>query len=91
MTTKSFLYHRHRFPPEVISYCVWLYNSFSLSYPRCREDDAKLEESASHMRQSVTGVESERQTFANEIRRRRPTPGRKWHLDEMRVEIKSEV
>ena len=43
------------------------------------------------MRQSVTGVESERQTFANEIRRRRPTPGRKWHLDEMRVEIKSEV
>ena len=38
------------------------------------------------MRQSVTGVESERQTFANEIRRRRPKPGRKWHLDEVRVE-----
>lgn len=31
------------------------------------------------------------QTFANEIRRRRPTPGRKWHLDEVRVEIKGEV
>lgn len=31
------------------------------------------------------------QTFANEIRRRRPTPGSKWHLDEMRVEIKGEV
>ena len=29
--------------------------------------------------------------MANEIRRRRPQPSRKWHLDEMRVEIKAEV
>jgi putative transposase len=25
-------YHRHRFPIEVISQCVWLYFRFSLSY-----------------------------------------------------------
>ena len=25
------LYHRHRFPPEVISYAVWLYFRFPLS------------------------------------------------------------
>lgn len=31
------------------------------------------------------------QTFANQIRRRRPRTGKKWHLDEMRVEIKGEV
>lgn len=31
------------------------------------------------------------QTFANEIRRRRLSLGKKWHLDEMRVEIKGEV
>ena len=31
------------------------------------------------------------QTFANQIRRRRPKPKRKWHLDEMRVQIKGEV
>lgn len=31
------------------------------------------------------------QAFANQIRRRRPKPGQRWHLDEMRVEIKGEV
>ena len=25
-------YHRHRFPSEIISHCVWLYYRFSLSY-----------------------------------------------------------
>ncbi len=31
------------------------------------------------------------QTFANQIRRRRPKTGHRWHLDEIRVEIKGEV
>lgn len=31
------------------------------------------------------------QTFANQIRRCRSKPGRKWHLDQMRVVIKGEV
>jgi len=26
------LYHRHRFAPEIISHCVWLYFRFSLSF-----------------------------------------------------------
>ncbi|MFK7889269.1 MAG: IS6 family transposase, partial [Granulosicoccus sp.] len=25
-------YKRHRFPPEIISYAVWLYHRFSLSF-----------------------------------------------------------
>ena len=25
-------YHGYRFPPEIISYCVWLYFRFSVSY-----------------------------------------------------------
>jgi transposase-like protein len=25
-------YHRHRFPPEIISHCVWLYYRFALSF-----------------------------------------------------------
>jgi putative transposase len=29
---KDPLYRRHRFPPEVISHCVWLYYRFALSY-----------------------------------------------------------
>jgi len=28
----SISYKRHRFPTEIISYCVWLYYSFPLSF-----------------------------------------------------------
>jgi putative transposase len=30
-TTRDRLYRRHRFPPEIISYAVWLYFRFPLS------------------------------------------------------------
>src|SRR6266436_3726810 len=32
MNPSNSLYHRHRFPPEIISHCVWLYFRFSLSF-----------------------------------------------------------
>lgn len=32
MRTSAALYRRHRFPPEIISHCVWLYFRFTLSY-----------------------------------------------------------
>ena len=28
-------YKRHRFPPDIISYAVWLYYRFNLSHRRC--------------------------------------------------------
>ena len=31
------------------------------------------------------------QTFANELRRRRPQPGDKWHLDEVLIKINGKV
>ena len=31
------------------------------------------------------------QMFANDLRRRRPRPGDKWHLDEVRLRIKGEI
>jgi len=90
MTAKSSLYHRHRFPPEIISYCIWLYNTFSLSY-------RDIEKMMLYRGICVT-YEAIRywcrkfsQAFANQIRRRRPKPRKKWHLDEVRVEIKGEV
>lgn len=90
MTTKLPLYHRHRFPPEIISYCIWLYNTFSLSY-------RDIEKMMLYRGVCVT-YEAIRywcrkfsQTFANQIRRRRPQTGHKWHLDEMRVLIKGKV
>ena len=32
MSTSTSLYHRHRFPAEIISHCVWLYFRFALSF-----------------------------------------------------------
>ena len=32
MRTSVSTYHRHRFPAEIISHCVWLYFRFALSF-----------------------------------------------------------
>jgi len=32
MSTSASLYHRHRFPTEIIGHCVWLYFRFALSF-----------------------------------------------------------
>jgi len=32
MRTSVSRYHRHRFPAEIISHCVWLYFRFALSF-----------------------------------------------------------
>ena len=37
MNTPTPLYHRHRFPPEIISHCVWLYYRFRLSFRAVEE------------------------------------------------------
>jgi len=79
-------YKRHRFPPEIISYSVWLYFRFALSY---RDVEELLAE-----RGVILTYETVRQwcqkfgqTYANELRRHRPRPGDKWHLDEVFIGI----
>lgn len=79
-------YHRHRFPPEIIAHCGWLYFRFCLSYRDVEELMA--------VRGVTLSYETVRfwcrkfgQTFANYIRRRRPQPGDKWHLDEVVLKI----
>jgi transposase-like protein len=32
MNNAAPIYHGYRFPPEIISHAVWLYNRFSLSF-----------------------------------------------------------
>jgi putative transposase len=75
-------YKRHRFPPAIIAHAVWLYCRFALSY---RDVEELLAE-----RGVVVTYETVRQwcrkfgqVYANELRRRRPRPGDKWHLDEV--------
>ncbi len=79
-------YKRHRFPPAIIGHAVWLYFRFALSY---RDVEELLAE-----RGVIVTYETIRrwcqkfgQTYANELRRRRPRPGDKWHLDEVFVSI----
>jgi len=82
MHTSVSLYHRHRFPAEIISHCVWLYFSFALSFRDVEEMLA--------MGGVTLSYETVRewclkfgQTYANGLRRKAPRPGDRWHLDEV--------
>ena len=80
-------YKHHRFPIEIISYAVWLYFGFCLSYRDVQE--LLLE------RGVVVTYEAIRewcrkfgQQYANQLRLRRPRLGDKWHMDEVFLTIK---
>ena len=79
-------YKNHRFPGEIISHGVWLYYRFSLSYRDVEE--------MMLVRGIVVTYEAIRpwclkfgQAYTNQLRRRRPRPGDKWHLDEVVLKI----
>src|SRR5262244_2858224 len=79
-------YRRHRFPPIVIQHAVWLYLRFTLSY-RDVEDllaERGLEISYETVRSWVLKFGP---VIARRLRRRRPRPSNRWHLDEMVVRI----
>jgi len=79
-------YARHRFPPVVIRYAVWLYLRFTLSY-RDVEDllaERDLEVTNETIRRWVLKFGP---AVARNLRHGRPTPHGKWHLDEMVVSI----
>src|SRR3954470_1104511 len=75
-------YAGYRFPGEVISHAVWLYFRFPLSLRMVEEMLAARGITVSHetVRQWARKFG---QGFANQIRRRLPCPGDKWHLDEV--------
>jgi putative transposase len=82
-------YKNHRFPAETISHAVWLYFRFCLSY---RDVEELL-----FARGVIVSYEAILkwcrkfgQDYANQLRRRRPQPGDKWHLDEVFLTINGE-
>src|SRR5437764_13404988 len=79
-------YLRHRFPPLVIQHAIWLYLRFTLSYRDVEELLAErgLEVSYEPVRRWVLKFG---RGFARRIRRARPRPSDRWHLDEMVVRI----
>src|ERR1044072_6929212 len=79
-------YAGHRVPAEVISYTVWLYFRFPLSLRMVEEMLAARGIVVSHETIRQWGLKFG-QAFANQIRRRLPRTGDKWHLDEVAVKI----
>jgi putative transposase len=78
-TPRDPLYRRHRFPPEVISYAVWLYFRFPSSL--------RMVEEMLAARGICVTYETVRQwaikffdAFSDQIRQRAPARGDKWHL-----------
>ena len=86
MSTSASLYHRHRFPTEIISHCVWLYFRFALSFRDVEEMLA--------MRGVSLSYETVRewclkfgQTYANALRSKSPRAGDRWYMDEVFLKI----
>src|SRR5438128_9111640 len=79
-------YRRHRFPPVIIQHAVWLYLRFTLSYRDVEELLAErgLDISYETVRCWVLKFGPE---IARRLRRHRPRPSNRWHLDEIVVRI----
>jgi transposase-like protein len=79
-------FKRHRFPPDVIRHAVWLYFRFTLSFRDVEEMLAQRGIEASYETIRCWTLKFGR-LFAQNLRQSRPTPTRRWHLDEMAVKI----
>src|SRR3954462_13794958 len=79
-------YAGHRFPPEIISHAIWLYFRFPLSLRMVEEMLAARGVRVSHETVRQWALKFG-QAFANQIPRRLPRAGDKWHLDEVVITI----
>ena len=86
MTAAGSSYKGFRFPPEIISHCVWLYHRFPLSFRDVQE--LMLERGVDVSYETIRAwCDRFGQEYANQLRRRGRRPGDKWHLDEVFVQI----
>src|SRR6202045_2464075 len=79
-------YAGYRFPSEVISHAVWLYFRFPLGLRMVEELLATRGIIVSHETVRQWALKFGQQS-ANQIRRRRPRVGDKWHLDGVVLKI----
>ena len=80
---------RHQFPPVIIQHGIWLYLRFTLSYRDVEDSVAErnIDMSYETVRRWVLKFGP---AIARNLRRRRPKPSPRWHLDEMAVRIGGE-
>ena len=88
-TTAARLYTGHRYPVGIIEHCVWLCFRFPLSFREVEE--LMLERGVVVTYETIRRWRDKfGQVYANGLRRRRPRPGDKWHLDEVFIRINGE-
>ena len=83
-------YARHRFPREIIQHAVWLYFRFALSYRDVEDLLAERGIDASYETVRRWALKFGR-AYAERIRRARPRPSGRWHLDEVFVRIGGKI
>ena len=84
---KQLSHRRHRFPPLIIQHAMWPYLRLSLSYRDVEELLAErgIEVSNETIRRWVLKFG---RLYAQRLRRSRPKPDDRWHLDEMFATIR---
>ncbi|WP_095973405.1 IS6 family transposase [Rhodococcus erythropolis] len=82
----SSTYKGYRFPREIISHCVWLYYRFTLSF---REIELLMAERGVEVTYETIRAWCARfgPEYACRLRQRAPSPGDKWHLDEVFIKV----
>ena len=82
----SISYERHRLSPEVIAHALWLYHRFPLSLQQVEEMllARGIQVSYETIRRWSMKFGPE---LARTIRRRAPSRGDVWHLDEVQLKI----
>jgi putative transposase len=88
-TARVPLYRRYRFPPEVISYAVWLYFRFPLSLRMVEEMFAARGIYVTYETVRQWGKTFEK-AFSDRIRQRALARGDKWYMNEVVVSIAGE-
>ena len=90
LTAASSSYKGHRYPGEIIAHCVWLYHRFPLSFREVEE--LMFARGVGFSYETIRAWCAKfGQAYAYELRRRRPHPGDKWHLDEVFVKINGTI
>ena len=88
--TAALSYKRHRYPAEIIAHTVCLYFGYSLSFRDVEELMAARGVTLSYETVRRWTLKFGQQ-YANELKRRRPQPGDKWHLDEVFLTIQGKT
>jgi putative transposase len=80
------VYYGHRFPPEVISYAVWVYHRFSLSF---RDVEDLLAERGIIVSYETIRIWCQKfgPGYARNLKGRQGRLGDTWHLDEVFIRI----